>query len=132
MIQSQLEITSKLLKTPLPHLSSTEKFLLSVLSTYANTKRDRGKLTCWPTGEALQELLGVSEPTLRRALSRLEDLGLIERDTKYDAAANKRRRVITLHLEGICNNAPKPDNAYKPAPVDDGWGDPEEDDDDEW
>jgi DNA-binding transcriptional ArsR family regulator len=56
---------------------TTALAVYAALATYAD-----GDGACWPAQKTLAELIGVSEGTIRRAISRLEEVGLIEVDAR--------------------------------------------------
>ena len=70
------------------------KFVLFVLADYAD---DEGR--CWPSQAALAARTSMGERTVRRHLQSLEELGLIAREQRRDAAGGHRLTdVITLQL----------------------------------
>ncbi|WP_422449586.1 helix-turn-helix domain-containing protein [Endozoicomonas sp. ALB091] len=76
----------------LGNLNSTQKFLLVVLATFANSDGE-----CWPSQGVLSEIVGASQPTVSAGLKKLEQERLIEschRKTKNGGNASKIYRML--------------------------------------
>lgn len=119
-MMTQLEITTKILRNLPKDLTASEQITLLVISTFINLERD--VFSCWPTNSLLAAQTGLSERAIIRALVRLEAMGLIERQTKFDPDANKRTRILILNLDKLT-----PDLAAQEV-KEDAW----EDDSDDW
>ncbi|MFM5242707.1 helix-turn-helix domain-containing protein [Aeromonas rivipollensis] len=127
-IKSQLEVTTQILRSLPKDLTSSEQILLLTISSYINPERD-GCARCWPSNEQLVKLTGMSEKTVKRSLIRLEGLGFIERQTKYDGASNKRTRLLILNVDRVLQSQKTAAEELIPAQEDawgsdDEWGDP--------
>jgi DNA-binding MarR family transcriptional regulator len=99
-VMTQLEITTKILRNLPKDLTASEQITLLVISTFINLERDKCA-RCWPTNSLLAAQTGLSERAIIRALVRLEAMGLIERQTKFDPDANKRTRILILNLDKL-------------------------------
>ncbi|WP_257296706.1 helix-turn-helix domain-containing protein [Endozoicomonas sp. YOMI1] len=76
----------------LESLNSTQKFLLVVLATFANSEGE-----CWPSQGLLSEIVGASQPTVSAGLKKLEQERLIEscqRKTKKGGNTTKIYRML--------------------------------------
>lgn len=62
-------------------LSGIEKATLVHLSTFAD-----GKLQCFPSMKKLSQITGFSESAIKRAIKKLEDLGLITKKRRYSSS----------------------------------------------
>ena len=74
-------------------LAEGDKLLLMALADHAD---DEGK--CWPGQESLGRKIGRSERTVRERLKRLESLGMITRNPRYNGKGHRSSDVILLHL----------------------------------
>lgn len=99
-IQSQLEITSLLVKTPLHNLSANDKQTLVAVSSFVNPQRD-GNASCWPTNSHLASITSLSERSIQNSLAKLEKLGYLERQTRYWQDTNSRSRLLVLNLNKL-------------------------------
>ncbi|WBA84323.1 helix-turn-helix domain-containing protein [Endozoicomonas sp. GU-1] len=73
-------------------LNMTQKFLLVVLATFANSEGE-----CWPSQGLLAELLGVTTGTICTSLKKLEEEKFIEsfqRKTKHGGTNTKLYRML--------------------------------------
>jgi predicted transcriptional regulator len=73
-------------------LRPSERLVLLVLANYA----DAQKATCWPSLGRLAEQCEVRVETVRRALKRLEEIGLVIRTERYDPAGGQPSNLYTL------------------------------------
>jgi DNA-binding transcriptional MocR family regulator len=76
-------------------LRPTEKLVLLMLANYADAQR----AACWPSRRRLAEQCGVRVETIKRAIRQLEDLGLIERDKRFDASGRQTSNRYTLRID---------------------------------
>lgn len=76
-------------------LRPTEKLVLLMLANYADAQR----AACWPSRQRLAEQCGVRVETIKRAIRQLEDLGLIERDKRFDDSGRQTSNRYTLRID---------------------------------
>ncbi len=78
----------------LRNVSQAEKLLLIVLANYAD---EDGR--CWPSQKRLGEDAGMSDRSVRTALVKLEEAGLIVRERRNRRDGSRGTDMIELHLE---------------------------------
>ncbi|WP_422490593.1 helix-turn-helix domain-containing protein [Endozoicomonas sp. ALE010] len=66
-------IRVKLKNKGMEALTPTQRYLLVVLVTFANTEGE-----CWPSQKLLADMVGTSQPTISAGLKKLEEEGFIE------------------------------------------------------
>ncbi|WP_422450617.1 helix-turn-helix domain-containing protein [Endozoicomonas sp. ALB091] len=85
-------IRVKLNTEGLENLNMTQRYLLVVLATFANSEGE-----CWPSQGALAEILGVTQGTICTSLRKLEKEKFIEschRKTRNGGNASKIYRML--------------------------------------
>ncbi len=72
----------------------TTKCVLIALATYADANTDRA----WPMQETLAWELELTDRTIRKALKRLEDLGLVTRKKRFRRDGKPTSDLITINV----------------------------------
>jgi len=82
-----------------PKLDVYAKAVYSYLSSLAGDKS-----VCYPSQDLISEELGISKPTIVRALKRLEELGLIRKELLYGNGPRRNLKYILIITEDTVEN----------------------------
>ena len=85
-------IRVKLKNKGMEALTPTQRYLLVVLVTFANSEGE-----CWPSQKLLADMVGTSQPTISAGLKKLEREGFIEscyRTNKKGGTTSKLYRML--------------------------------------
>ena len=77
----------------LENLTTTQKFLLVVLATFANSEGE-----CWPSQNKLARIIGVSHATVNTGLKKLENEKLIE-SLKRESSTGTQTKLYRMLFE---------------------------------
>lgn len=105
-------------------LGAAEALVLLRIADHASKQED-GRFTCWPGVDQLAQATGRGEKTVRRALTALEDAGLVDRERRASGRGRGRSvDLIVLPVEGRTNRSESPvehaDQAVSPTGRSDG------------
>lgn len=89
-------------------LGAAEALVLLRIADHAS-RQENGEFSCWPGVDQLAEATGRGEKTVRRALTSLEDAGLIGRERRVKGKGRGRSvDLILLPVEGWTNRSESP------------------------
>jgi hypothetical protein len=91
------------------------KHVLICLADWANDHGD-GFQVCWHCQASIAARVEVSRETVRRALKRLEERGIIRRRQRFKADGSRASDVITLELNWRAPDSPVPSAPAVPSP----------------
>ena len=98
-------------------LKSVDILIISQIEEF-----ERNKCTCYITNKQFSEMFGESESTIKRAIDKLEDMGIIKRNTYFiegNGRANKQR-VLSLNNSGKWKVQNEPTKIMEGSNIDNG------------